>query len=1013
MLRHNLQVFIKKILPAQLRQWLGLSFLIMPILCIATNRPPVAHTINKALNEDKRINIALKGIDPQRKHLSYTIAQPPDHGNVTLKGKSAIYTPDANYFGQDGFQYTVNNGEFSSTAAVKLKIRPVNDRPTAQSQYQAIPMGEATAIALTAFDVEEDALNFSILSKPKHGKVVLKGNIATYTPRNAGFRGNDQFAFRAKDKRLFSKAAKVNITVATSTGSESVIQTVKNDGAVIELPSKVRLTVPSGSLQSAAIQVAVIAMPELDTLLAEEKNYSDTGAPRLKIKSSVPLDGPIELKIPLPENLRDPNLSGQLALFAVEPESEDAGSGPSATLTTIESRLCEAGTSLCGTLEPGHFLPVPTDPADPIIKVVLLLKVSSDTSSPLKLVHPIGSTASPANNVTIDINQPINFKVSFEVRKYFPNLKYPLPNNPLIVSAYKELRQFTGTSHRGLDLKTINGSVTDQPVTSVLDGKTIDVRMNDPNFFNGASSSCIPVAGKIRGLQVKHTLSGADFFSRYWHLKKSSELVTEGMEIKAGIDTLATSGSTGACNSINGMLVQAPHLHFEVTPDWYKNIDPRPLLPGINDTSLFLLPHDNANQSSKDIGLSPEPHLRLRLVFNNGSPILGVNEIDKQFVSTFATITTQVSGGEVQTGSVKGNNASKTKLTNPLDTYGGRYANIAYDSGSLTLANHLQAAASHPFYQQNGLKLEDIVEQSKVVLELCTFRLSSNCIQIASWDLNRKNTQVTVDATTGSTGKGAVMSEPPGVNCQTGSNNQCSYAFSIGDTAKLTSTPSSGSTFAGWSGPDADKCIAGSEPTVCNLPLDGVAKNIVASFKQINLGDYVFKFTYSKGLPLCQSFVHQRFPPGLFFYADFERCEQNVSPGFSCTGEGCLTERFVPYFTETTVTRRDTIYYSGVDIGQCNQTGVNNNGTISEYEEIFADLISKGSTLTGFLQSFSYPRLDAYYRNINNLEWIGQPDASWATECVRTGVYYQLKGSVYDTLIKKTVDNFSITYEIP
>jgi hypothetical protein len=122
-----------------------------------------------------------------------------------------------------------------------------------------------------------------------------------------------------------------------------------------------------------------------------------------------------------------------------------------------------------------------------------------------------------------------------------------------------------------------------------------------------------------------------------------------------------------------------------------------------------------------------------------------------------------------------------------------------------------------------------------------------------------KNT-VTVDATTGSTGKGTVTSEPVGINCQTSNSDQCSYTFSTSDTVKLTASPNtdangySTSIFTGWSGPDAGKCIAGSETTVCNLPLDGVAKNIVTKFRERNLSDHKFKVSLEKGKPTCNAY---------------------------------------------------------------------------------------------------------------------------------------------------------------
>jgi len=678
-------------------------------------------------------------------------------------------------------------------------------------------------------------------------------------------------------------------------------------------------------------------------------------------------------------------------------------------------------------------LPVPDDPLDPVLRVVLLSKLASASSTPLNLVHPIADSQFPKKNDVIDVFQPVNFKVNFEIRKEFPNLRFPsIQQNASILSAFKEIRQAlpsAGRRHTGLDL-----AVKEQPVIAALDGIADDIRdqpiiavgANNPTVVqpNYTGDSCRELndgygkkIGRIGGLRLWHDFSTkGQLFTRYLHLKPGTINLPDPMH--AG-DLIATSGTSGACKKpftcVPNMTTQngvcklyatglpAYHLHFDVLSDNKLYIDPRPLLPAINDTSLFLLPHDNVNPSSKDIGLSPEPHLRLRLVLNNGSPMLGVNEIDKQFVTDFATITTQVSGGEIQTGSVKGSIVGKTKLTNSIDNYGGSYANIAYDSGSLTLSTYFKAAASHPFYQQNGLKLEDIVEQSKVVLELCTFRLSLNCIQIASWDLNQKSTQVTADATTGSTGKGTVTSEPVVINCQTGSSNQCSYAFSAGDTVKLTATPStdlsSYSTFAGWSGSDADKCVAGSAPTVCNLPLDSIPKNITAMFKLVNLNDHKFSFGVNKQTPNCSSLQD----PGSFarpYILDYMLCTEGAYPWFSCTGAACGVLRLVPYVTELISTTHYQKFYDGVYNPGC--------------DEVTHTLNYESKSEIGYpLSTYQLSGFSAGYATNLHVTWYAQPDKNMLTQCMKTGSDSQFNGVIYDEIRKSVVDKFTINVSFP
>ena len=54
-------------------------------------------------------------------------------GTVTIaaNGLSLTYRPAANYFGEEQFTYTVNNGNATDVGTVTVQVQPVNDPPTA------------------------------------------------------------------------------------------------------------------------------------------------------------------------------------------------------------------------------------------------------------------------------------------------------------------------------------------------------------------------------------------------------------------------------------------------------------------------------------------------------------------------------------------------------------------------------------------------------------------------------------------------------------------------------------------------------------------------------------------------------------------------------------------------------------------------------------------------------------------------------------------------------------------
>ncbi|MEN9423009.1 MAG: hypothetical protein RL122_392 [Pseudomonadota bacterium] len=184
------------------------------------NQPPTATSVTVTTKEDSKAAITLKGVDPEKKKLTYTLVSQPSHGTVVLAGSKATYVPAANYFNTattpDSFTFKVNDGTQDSVpATVKVVVISVNDVPTAQNASASTVQDTAVDIALIGSDVEGDPLTYVPSKSKKGGTVVVKsGNTVTYTPKK-GYLGADSFTFTAKDSNKgVSKAATVSITVA-------------------------------------------------------------------------------------------------------------------------------------------------------------------------------------------------------------------------------------------------------------------------------------------------------------------------------------------------------------------------------------------------------------------------------------------------------------------------------------------------------------------------------------------------------------------------------------------------------------------------------------------------------------------------------------------------------------------------------------------------------------------------------------------------------------------------------
>jgi len=77
------------------------------------NTAPIAESQTIAMDEDTNINITLSGTDADNDVLTYRIVTEPSHGTYV----DGVYTPIANYYGNDSFTFVANDGKVDSEPA--------------------------------------------------------------------------------------------------------------------------------------------------------------------------------------------------------------------------------------------------------------------------------------------------------------------------------------------------------------------------------------------------------------------------------------------------------------------------------------------------------------------------------------------------------------------------------------------------------------------------------------------------------------------------------------------------------------------------------------------------------------------------------------------------------------------------------------------------------------------------------------------------------------------------------
>ena len=181
-----------------------------------------AYTVDQdtVLEVPASIGVLDNDTDADGDTLSVTLVQSTSNGSLALLATGQfVYTPAANFSGQDSFTYQATDGALSSTATVTISV-VANVAPVASNdaftvaEDSILTVSAAQGVLVNDTDADGDMLVSQVVSLPANGTLVLNISGAfTYTP-NANFNGTDSFTYLASDGLLDSTAeATVTLTV--------------------------------------------------------------------------------------------------------------------------------------------------------------------------------------------------------------------------------------------------------------------------------------------------------------------------------------------------------------------------------------------------------------------------------------------------------------------------------------------------------------------------------------------------------------------------------------------------------------------------------------------------------------------------------------------------------------------------------------------------------------------------------------------------------------------------------
>jgi subtilisin family serine protease len=242
------------------------------ITITAVNDIPVANSQSVTTNEDTATGITLTASDVEGSTLTWTVLTNPTKGALSGAAPNLTYTPSLNQNGADSFTFRVNDGTANSaTATVSITITAVNDAPVANAQSVTTNEDTATGITLTATDVENNSLIWTVLTNPTRG--VLSGSAPnlTYTP-NANQNGADGFTFKVNDGSLDSATATVSITII----AVNDVPVANAQSLATPEDTALSITLTGSDVEGSGLTFTVVTPPANGTLTGATPNVTYT-----------------------------------------------------------------------------------------------------------------------------------------------------------------------------------------------------------------------------------------------------------------------------------------------------------------------------------------------------------------------------------------------------------------------------------------------------------------------------------------------------------------------------------------------------------------------------------------------------------------------------------------------------------------------------------------------------------------------------------------------------------------
>ncbi len=178
------------------------------------NKAPTASIEQFTLDEDTLPEPLFIFTDPESDSMTFTITQAATNGEVTVDELGLVYTPNANFNGDDSVIVKAEDihGNFIEHE-VSITVEPVNDAPSITTTNLTTDEDVELVVQIEAEDVDGDDLQFTLGVNPSHAAVSLSETGEITIQPDANFNGTDELEVSITDIHGASITAVIEMTI--------------------------------------------------------------------------------------------------------------------------------------------------------------------------------------------------------------------------------------------------------------------------------------------------------------------------------------------------------------------------------------------------------------------------------------------------------------------------------------------------------------------------------------------------------------------------------------------------------------------------------------------------------------------------------------------------------------------------------------------------------------------------------------------------------------------------------